>query len=149
MKIHIVKKGDSLFSIAQKYNVSLEEVLQLNPSITNPDVIEVGMKVKIPTSKPGDMEIMHQHVVKQGDSLWKLSKAWGVPLSDMIKANPQLKNPNVLLTGEIVNIPKASSPSTMPEMNHEHSSHEVTQHGSGTSPFAPYVDDAGRPGSCR
>ena len=131
MKIHIVKKGDSLFSIAQKYNVSLEEVLQLNPSITNPDVIEVGMKVKIPTSKPGDMEIMHQHVVKQGDSLWKLSKAWGVPLSDMIKANPQLKNPNVLLTGEVVNIPKASSPSIMPEMNHEHSPHEMTQQGSG------------------
>jgi morphogenetic protein associated with SpoVID len=131
VKIHIVKKGDSLFSIAQKYNVSLEEVLQLNPSIMNPDVIEVGMKVKIPTSKPGDMEIMHQHVVKQGDSLWKLSKAWGVPLSEMIKANPQLKNPNVLLTGEVVNIPKASSPSMMPEMNHEHSSHEMTQQGSG------------------
>ncbi|MFC5650104.1 LysM peptidoglycan-binding domain-containing protein, partial [Paenibacillus solisilvae] len=135
MKIHIVKKGDSLFSIAQKYNVSLEEVLQLNPSITNPDVIDVGMKVKIPTSKPGDMEIMHQHVVQQGDSLWKLSKAWGVPLSDMIKANPQLKNPNVLLTGEIVNIPKASAPSTMPEMN-EHAAQQAGQ-GSGHHPLHP------------
>nr|WP_281423158.1 LysM peptidoglycan-binding domain-containing protein [Paenibacillus oenotherae] len=59
---------------------------------------------------------MHQHVVKQGDTLWKLSKAWGVPLSDMIKANPQLKNPNVLLTGEIVNIPKTGTPANMPDM---------------------------------
>ena len=60
------------------------------------------------------MDIMHQYVVKQGDTLWKLSKAWGVPLADMIKANPQLKNPNVLMTGEIVNVPKAGHMTTTP-----------------------------------
>ncbi|WP_241674945.1 LysM peptidoglycan-binding domain-containing protein [Paenibacillus luteus] len=118
MKIHIVKNGESLYSIGQKYNVSLEEILKLNPGITNPDVIEVGQKLKIPSSHAGGagggMDIMHQHVVKQGDTLWKLSKAWGVPLADMIKANPQLKNPNVLLTGEVVNIPKAGQ--TMQEV---------------------------------
>ncbi|MGM0879969.1 MAG: LysM peptidoglycan-binding domain-containing protein, partial [Bacillota bacterium] len=116
MKIHMVKKGDTLYFIAQKYNVSLEEILKLNPGITNPDAIDVGMKLKIPSSHTGGsggMDIMHQHVVKQGDTLWKLSKAWGVPLADMIKANPQLKNPNVLLTGEIVNIPKVGG--VMPE----------------------------------
>lgn len=35
-----------------------------------------------------------------------MSKAWGVTLKDMIDANPQLKNPNALLVGEVVNIPK-------------------------------------------
>jgi morphogenetic protein associated with SpoVID len=125
VKIHIVKKGESLYFIGQKYNVSLEEILKLNPGITNPDAIDVGMKLKIPSSHTGGgsgggMDIMHQHVVKQGDTLWKLSKAWGVPLADMIKANPQLKNPNVLLTGEIVNIPKSND-----------SAHEVPGHGAG------------------
>ncbi|WP_169082734.1 LysM peptidoglycan-binding domain-containing protein [Paenibacillus sp. PL91] len=124
MKIHIVKKGESLYFIGQKYNVSLEEILKLNPGITNPDAIDVGMKLKIPSSHAGGpgggMDIMHQHIVKQGDTLWKLSKAWGVPLADMIKANPQLKNPNVLLTGEIVNIPKVG-----------HSTQEVPGHGGG------------------
>ncbi|WP_419872198.1 LysM peptidoglycan-binding domain-containing protein [Candidatus Pristimantibacillus sp. PTI5] len=113
MRIHIVKKGDSLYLIGQKYNVSLEEILKLNPGITNPDAIEVGMKLKIPSGHTGGsgggMDIMHQHIVKQGDTLWKLSKAWGVPLASMIKANPQLKNPNVLLTGEVVNIPKVNA----------------------------------------
>ncbi|GMK38370.1 hypothetical protein PCCS19_14240 [Paenibacillus sp. CCS19] len=116
MKIHIVKSGDTLFWLAQKYGVSVEEIVKLNPSITNPDAIEVGMKVKIPSNPHGahgsngshaGEGIMHQHVVKQGDTLWKLSKAWGIPLNDLIKANPQLKNPNVLLTGDIVNIPKS------------------------------------------
>ncbi|MWC28769.1 LysM peptidoglycan-binding domain-containing protein [Paenibacillus sp. MMS18-CY102] len=113
MKIHIVKRGDTLYLLAQKYNVSVDEILKLNPSITNADVIDVGMKVKIPSHggsggshAGGGNGIMHQHVVKQGDTLWKLSKAWGVSLNELIKANPQLTNPNVLLTGDIVNIPK-------------------------------------------
>lgn len=106
MKIHMVKKGESLYLIAQKYNVPLEALIGANPEIANPDVIDVGMKVKIPAPAQPAYEMMHQHTVKQGDTLWKLSKAWGIPLSDMIKANPQLKNPNVLLTGEVVNIPK-------------------------------------------
>ncbi|MBD2844595.1 LysM peptidoglycan-binding domain-containing protein [Paenibacillus sp. IB182496] len=111
MKIHMVKKGDTLYSIAEKYGVTLEEVIKLNPEIADPNVIDVGMKVKVPSSgeKPSGEGMMHQHKVVQGDTLWKLSKAWGVPLADMIKANPQLKNPNVLLTGEIVNIPKTGS----------------------------------------
>ncbi|MCF2943989.1 LysM peptidoglycan-binding domain-containing protein [Paenibacillus tarimensis] len=87
------------------------------------------MKVKVPGSKPaapaGDWA--HQHVVAQGDTLWKLAKAWGISLSDMIKANPQLKNPNALMTGEIVNIPKAAAeagdPAVMPELK------ELSGHG--------------------
>ena len=75
MKIHMVKKGDSLYAIAQKYNVSLEELLQANPEITNPDVVEVGMKVKVPMPAVPTYEVMHQHKVQQGDTLWKLSKA--------------------------------------------------------------------------
>ncbi|WP_168121629.1 LysM peptidoglycan-binding domain-containing protein [Paenibacillus sp. HB172176] len=114
MKIHMVKSGDTLYMICEKYDVSLEDVLKLNPGITDPNVIDVGMKIKIPSkdtglASMGEMDIMHQHVVMQGDSLWKLSKAWGVPLATMIAANPQLKNPNVLLTGEVVNIPTANS----------------------------------------
>ena len=104
MKIHIVKQGDSLFSIAQKYNVSLEEVLKLNSSITNQDVIDEGMRVRIPSSTTTDSD-SKQYVVRQGDTLWKLAQAYGLPLSEMIKHNPQLKNPNVLMTGEIVNVP--------------------------------------------
>lgn len=123
MKIHIVKQGDSLFALSQKYGVPLQKIIEANPQITNPDVLTVGDKVKIPASPvpvPDNSEIYYKHTVKQGDSLWKLSKAWGITLKDMIDANPQLKNPNALMTGEIVNIPKKANttpvqaPSTAP-----------------------------------
>lgn len=107
MKIHMVKKGDTLYLLSQKYNVALDKLIAANPQIADPDKLDIGMKVKIPaqpvTPKPEGM--LHSHKVVQGDSLWKLSQAWGVPLKDMINANPQLKNPNALLVGETVYIP--------------------------------------------
>ncbi|WP_405116311.1 LysM peptidoglycan-binding domain-containing protein [Paenibacillus sp. FSL K6-1217] len=116
MKIHIVKQGDSLFALSQKYGVPLQKIVEANPQITNPDVLAVGDKVKIPAAPvalpvPDNNDIYYKHTVKQGDTLWKLSKAWGITLKDMIDANPQLKNPNALMTGEVVNIPKKVSTS--------------------------------------
>lgn len=115
MKIHVVKEGETLSAIARKHGVSLEEILRANPDIRDPDVIRPGMKIRIPAAPPPAYELMHKHTVQQGDTLWKLAKAWGVPLADMIKANPQLKNPNALMTGEIVNIPKVPAGGQMPQ----------------------------------
>ncbi|MNI22490.1 Gamma-D-glutamyl-L-diamino acid endopeptidase 1 [compost metagenome] len=116
LKIHIVKPGDSLYEIAKKNQISLEALIAFNPKIEDPNKLEVGMKVKIPMSpkpvEPPTVEYSYKHIVKQGDSLWKLGKAWEIPLQDMIKANPQLKNPNVLLTGEVVYIPKLAKETT-------------------------------------
>ncbi|MCG7380088.1 LysM peptidoglycan-binding domain-containing protein [Paenibacillus sp. ACRSA] len=107
MKIHMVKKGDTLYLLSQKYNVALDKIIAANPQISDPDKLDIGMKVKIPAAPvtPKPEGVLHSHKVQQGDSLWKLSQAWGVPLKDMINANPQLKNPNALLVGETVHIP--------------------------------------------
>ncbi|MGO4532895.1 LysM peptidoglycan-binding domain-containing protein [Paenibacillus sp. 2TAF8] len=107
MKIHMVKKGDTLYLLSQKYNVALDKLIAANSQIADPDKLDIGMKVKIPAQPvtPKPEGVLHSHKVVQGDSLWKLSQAWGVPLKDMINANPQLKNPNALLVGETVYIP--------------------------------------------
>jgi morphogenetic protein associated with SpoVID len=109
----MVKSGDTMYNIAQKHGVQLEQLIAFNPQISNPDQIDVGMKVKIPSAVGHEgnphVEYAQKHVVKQGDSLWKISKAWGLPLKALVDANPQLKNPSVLLTGEIVNIPQQAS----------------------------------------
>ncbi|MFD0678782.1 MULTISPECIES: LysM peptidoglycan-binding domain-containing protein [unclassified Paenibacillus] len=126
MKIHMVKKGDTLYDIANKYNVELDKLIENNPQIADPNVIEVGMKVKIPNApKPvvPPTDYLYKHVVVQGDTLWKLGKAWNIPLHEMIEANPQLKNPNVLMTGEVVYIPKLKSPTKPHQHQHEHHGH--------------------------
>lgn len=50
LKIHIVQKGDTLWNIAQKYNVNFEELKSANTQLSNPDMIMPGMKIKVPTA---------------------------------------------------------------------------------------------------
>ncbi|CAN2247844.1 morphogenetic protein associated with SpoVID (inner coat morphogenesis) [Bacillus subtilis] len=49
MKIHIVQKGDSLWKIAEKYGVDVDEVKKLNTQLSSPDSIMPGMKIKVPS----------------------------------------------------------------------------------------------------
>jgi len=56
LRIHIVQKGDTLWKIAQKYNVDFEQLKQLNSHLANPDYILPGMKIKIPAKKETHMQ---------------------------------------------------------------------------------------------
>ena len=45
------------------------------------------------------------YTVKKGDTLWGIARRYGVPLTALIAANPQIKNPNLIYPGNRVNIP--------------------------------------------
>ncbi|MFL8939098.1 SafA/ExsA family spore coat assembly protein [Rossellomorea oryzaecorticis] len=47
--------------------------------------------------------------VKKGDTLWKISKKFRVGLSEIIDANPQLSNPDLIYPGQEINIPRLKS----------------------------------------
>lgn len=126
MKIHIVQQGDTLFDLSKKYGVPLQKLIESNPQLANPDQLNIGDKVKIPTvgvSVGGNGgNVIYKHVVKQGDTLWKLSNAWGIPLQSLINANPQLSNPDELTVGEFVNIPSGGKNDNMAPPVHQGSS---------------------------
>ncbi|KZE67647.1 peptidoglycan-binding protein LysM [Paenibacillus jamilae] len=146
MKIHIVKKGDTLYLLAQKYNVTLEKVIAANPQLADPNQLSIGEKIKIPT-EPVTMETqpstVYQHKVKQGDTLWKLSKAWNVPLKIIIDANSQLKNPNALLVGETVNIPHYTENASEPSVNKKNT--EVKEEMTQPKPESPTKEELTQP----
>ena len=48
---------------------------------------------------------MTQHIVQKGDTLWKISKQHGVPLNELIAANPQIPNPDKIDVGMTVTVP--------------------------------------------
>ncbi|NRF93063.1 LysM peptidoglycan-binding domain-containing protein [Paenibacillus frigoriresistens] len=49
------------------------------------------------------------HTVSGNDTMWLISKKYGVSLSSLIKANPQIANPNVIWSGMSLNIPGSTS----------------------------------------
>lgn len=55
MVAYIVKKGDTLYKIAQRYDVPLDKVIRANPQIPNPNLIYPGQIVYIPIEKKHKM----------------------------------------------------------------------------------------------
>ena len=45
------------------------------------------------------------YTVRKGDTLWGIAGQYGVPLTALIGANPQIKNPNLIYPGDRVNLP--------------------------------------------
>jgi spore coat assembly protein SafA len=45
------------------------------------------------------------HIVESGESLWKIAKHYGVDLSELIEANPQIEDPDKIYPGDGINIP--------------------------------------------
>lgn len=46
-----------------------------------------------------------QYTVVKGDSMWKIAVRYEIGLSEIISANPQVKNPNLIYPGDVLNIP--------------------------------------------
>jgi uncharacterized YkwD family protein/spore coat assembly protein SafA len=53
------------------------------------------------------------YTVQPGDSLWKIAVRYQVGVSEIIRANPQFKNPNMIYPGQIVNIPDLGGTKTI------------------------------------
>jgi spore coat assembly protein SafA len=99
---YTVQSGDTLWLIAKKFGVSLNDLIQANPQITNPDRININDVIIIPGTGMGPG---HDYEVKKGDTLWLIAKKFGVSLDALIKANPQIADPNRINIGDIIHIP--------------------------------------------
>ncbi len=53
------------------------------------------------------------YTVKSGDTLYKIASAKNVGISDILKANPKIKNPAAIVPGQKINIPATSSATTL------------------------------------
>jgi spore coat assembly protein SafA len=101
----IVKKGDSLFEIAEREDVTLDALIAANPQIQDPNLIFPGQKVFIPTKpepepQPEPKPTTRVYVVQEGDTLFKIAERFNVPLDAVIRANPQIQDPNIIFPGQ-------------------------------------------------
>lgn len=94
---YTVKAGDTLWGIANKYDVSVETLIKLN-RLKNANRLQIGQKLTILTA---DGII---HPVSRGESLWSISRTYDTSVEDIIWAN-NLKQPDILQIGQKLIIP--------------------------------------------
>ena len=94
--IYVVQRGDSLYSIAGKFDTTVDEIKILN-NLTN-NLLNIGQKLKIPTKVKNDI-----YVVKSGDSLYSIANKFNTTVND-IKLLNNLSN-NLLSIGQTLKIP--------------------------------------------
>lgn len=100
---YTVKKGDSLYSIARLYDVSVEDLKTFNKLTSN--VLSIGQVLRIPDIvEKSDTSVYY---VKKGDSLYGIAKSYGVSVEDIKRLNSL--SSNSLSIGQELLIPGLSS----------------------------------------
>ncbi len=104
-RLHTVAKGETLYSIARKYKISLSTLEADNPGI-EPNKLEVGSELRLRRSEIGytsakelekesrkrdDDEPVKagvaKHVVKRGETLYSISRRYGISSRDLLHIN--------------------------------------------------------------
>lgn len=100
---------DTFYKISKYYSITLDDLIDANPD-TDPDNINAGDTLCIPLSlqminRPAGTEI---YTIEQGDTIYKLAKKFNMKLNTLLNANNRI-NPDALLPGQIIYIPKPYS----------------------------------------
>ena len=118
---YTVAKGDSIWTIAQKFDVKMHEIINSN-ELKNITQLSIGQKLNIPVSASAAQQgtttttsstIVQKsevkdvvHYVQKGESLWQISRRYDVSLQSITKANGISENSRILVGQKLV-IPNA------------------------------------------
>ena len=80
---YIVQRGDTLYSLALKYNTTVDKLRELNNLNTN--TLTIGQILVLPIET--NIEEYDIYVVKKGDSLWSISRKFNIDINDLIELN--------------------------------------------------------------
>ena len=111
--IHKVRRGETLWEIAIKYNIPLSRLIEVN-DLHDVDKIKINQTLVIPiTSTSSDPQVVATekqeqsgmyHRLNKGDTIWQIARRYQVSSDTIIKAN-NITSPRSLKIGEVLFIP--------------------------------------------
>ena len=100
---YTVKSGDSLWSIANKYSTTVNELKSLNNLSSN--ILQVGQILVLPSSTNDDNS-GNTYTVKLGDSLWSIANKYNTTVNELKSLNNL--SSDVLQIGQVLSVPSNS-----------------------------------------
>ncbi len=92
-----VQWGDTMRKIAARLNVSLSDLIAVNPQIANPNLIYFGQLIYIPASAS-------VYTVQRGDTLRIIAARYGTSVEALLSLNPQIWNANWIYAGQVIRV---------------------------------------------
>jgi len=107
--LHTVEKGQTVWFIAQKYGVDVEDIYKYNPG--SRQALIVGSIIKVPVGAEQNARLLSDtdgdfiiYEIKPGDTLYSLSLKYRIPINELLQYNPGIRN-GILVTGTYLRIP--------------------------------------------
>ena len=106
--IHDVAKGETLYSLARRYGVTVDEIKGANAALA--EGLKAGQRIKIPVkveeSAPQSVATpqVRVHKVMKGETLYSLAKMNGLSVEELQAANPHIRKG--LKAGQLIDIPQ-------------------------------------------
>ncbi len=104
--VYQVQPGDTLSSIAHRFGVNLDDLIQAN-AITDPNTLRPGQKLLLPGFEGVNGELTAV-TVGYGETLFSLSHRYGVPLTTLQRLN-HLVNPEAVTVGQSLVVPASAA----------------------------------------
>lgn len=120
--VHTVQYDDVLWRISKQYQLTVNELLAANPSIDRQTAaIYPGQNITIPCTANGSLKgtgnaalCTGNYTVVSGDTLFKIASQYRLSLQQLMDANPQLLNPDVIFPRDIIFIPPCRANNSTP-----------------------------------
>ncbi|MFV9509686.1 LysM peptidoglycan-binding domain-containing protein [Tepidibacillus sp. LV47] len=104
MEIVVVRPGDSLWSIANRYGISIDAIVRAN-GIEDPTQLVIGEALVIPIRD-------RIHIVQPGESIWSIAQKYGIHFERIIQEN-NIINPALIYPGLRLRIPTTTRKTTI------------------------------------
>ncbi|MDR2700961.1 MAG: M23 family metallopeptidase [Spirochaetaceae bacterium] len=104
--VHIIQKGETIYSIARSYGVTAEELIKLN-NINDPRTIQAGQRIRIPSKGPVILAY-DEYKVERNDTLYGIAKKYNITVAELLEMNGFAPG-YVLKAGEKIRVPTANS----------------------------------------
>jgi LysM repeat protein len=111
--IYVIRAGDTLFRLAQRFNTTVAAILRANPGL-DPNRLMIGQQIcipgilPVPTCPGGTL-----YTIRAGDTLFSIARRFNTTVEAILRANPGL-DPNQLMIGQQICIPGPVPPPPPP-----------------------------------
>jgi len=108
--LYEVQKGDTLFALSEKFQVSWEEMVSMN-SLKEPFTLDPGQELKIPASAKTKQQQFYDNLKKKiyavepGDSFVGIAQKLNISVTDLLRSNPNVESPDFIKPGQVLKLP--------------------------------------------